>query len=145
MGTHRGMTIALKTGDTTQALAVYSAIIGRKPDFSAHDDFHEWEICQGSWLQLSTGHTTIVATSSRVRFEVRNIEEEIARLRTQGVDVDEPTTLPRVVIFTDFKDPWGNNLGLYQDIAGPEGPVAVGGSALDPSHFVPGVVEGDRE
>lgn len=48
-----------------------------------------------------------------------DIAAEIERLHRLGLEVAERTTLPWVAVFTDFTDPWGNRLGLYQDIAGP--------------------------
>lgn len=140
----RGLTIALQAGDTAQALAFYSDVLGRDPDYAAHDDFHEWEVCGGAWLQLSSGHATVTAISGRVRFEVEDIAAEITRLRERGVQVAEPETLPQVVVFTNFTDPWGNQLGLYQDIAGPDGPPEIGGSAADESHFVSGIALDSR-
>lgn len=144
MPTARGLTISIQVGDTSHALDFYSALLDRSPDYVAHDDFHEWEICGGAWLQLSSGHARIIAASSRVRFEVDDITAEIRRLRDRGISVAEPTTLPGVAVFTDLADPWGNRLGLYQDIAAPDGPPTVGGSVRDESHFVSGVVTGDR-
>jgi predicted enzyme related to lactoylglutathione lyase len=138
-----GLTIAIQVGNTVEALRLYSAVLGRGPDYVAHDDFHEWEVCKGAWLQVSSGHENPGLTSSRLRFEVADIAAEIEQLRGLGVEVAEPTTLPDVVVFTDFTDPWGNRLGLYQDIAGPDGPPEVGGSASDESLFRSGIVTGD--
>jgi predicted enzyme related to lactoylglutathione lyase len=138
-----GLTVAVQVGDTAEALSFYARVLGRGPDYAAHDDFHEWEICQRAWLQVSSGHEIPTPTSARLRFEVADIAAEIERLRRFGVELDEPTTLPRVAVFTDFTDPWGNRLGLYQDLAGPDGPPEVGGSAADESLFREGIVTGD--
>lgn len=139
----RGLTIAVQVGNTAQALSFYSVVLGRDPDYVAHDDFHEWEICERAWLQVSSGHESPKAASSRLRFEVADIAAEIERLRRLGLEVAEATTLAQVAVFTDFTDPWGNRLGLYQDIAGPDGPLEVGGSASDESLFRSGVVTGE--
>jgi hypothetical protein len=40
-----------------------------------------------------------------------------------------------VVTFADLSDPWGNPLGLFQDIAGVEGPAVPGGTVRDEGHF----------
>lgn len=140
----QGLTIAIRVGHTARALSFYSGVLGRGPDYVAHDDFHEWEICGRAWLQVSSGHESPIPTSSRVRFEVADIAAEIERLRGLGVEVADPTTLPDVAVFTDFTDPWGNRLGLYQDIAAPDGPPEVGGSAADESLFRPGIVTSHR-
>jgi predicted enzyme related to lactoylglutathione lyase len=143
MSKRPGLTVTVQVGETAVALAFYSGVLGREPDYVAHDDFHEWEVCERAWLQVSSGHETPAACSSRVRFEVADIAAEIERLRALGVAVAEPTTLPDVVVFTDFTDPWGNRLGLYQDIAGVGGPPEVGGSAADETLFRAGIVTGE--
>src|SRR5215813_7132868 len=90
-GTQRnGLTIALRVGDTDEAVAFYTRVLGRGPDFVAHEDFHEWEICPGAWLQVSSGHgTNGVSSSSRLRFEVDDIAAEIDRLCALGIEVAE--------------------------------------------------------
>lgn len=139
----RGLTIALNAGDTAQAVAFYTSILGKKPDFAVHEDFHEWEISPGAWLQISSGHTEDKNAASnvggRIRFQVADILAEAARLRGDNIAVEEVESLPRVVAYTNFSDPWGNKLGFYQDLAGPEGPIEVGGRSGDESLFVKGV------
>jgi predicted enzyme related to lactoylglutathione lyase len=120
MSETHGLTISIQVGDIPRALSFYTAIFGRAPDNVVGGDRPEWEICRDAWVQLVSGHSDNTAPSSRVRFEVTDINAEIARLRSLGIEVAEPTTLPEVAVFTDFTDPWGNRLGLAHDFAGPE-------------------------
>ena len=114
------MTISIQVGDFPRALSFYSSVLGREPDNIVRGDRPEWEICRGAWFQLISGNSDVAAPSGRVRFEVTDITAEIARLRSLGIEVAEPTTLPGVAVFTDFTDPWGNRLGLAHDFAEPE-------------------------
>lgn len=133
----RGFTVALRVGDTAQALRFYGFVFGRGPDFSPHDDFHEWQLCTGGWLQLATEEPDPQPSGTRIRFDVPDIHAAARRLRGYGIAVEEPTMLPGVVIFTNFTDPWDNPLGLYQDLSPETAPPAPGGSGRDPRHFVP--------
>ncbi|UMP06750.1 VOC family protein [Amycolatopsis sp. EV170708-02-1] len=114
-----GLTISIHVSDLPNALSYYSALLDRAPDNFARGDRPEWEICEGAWFQL-VGGCDVVVLASRVRFEVADVAAEIARLRSIGIEVTEPTTLPGVAIFTDFEDPWGNPLGIYHDFVGAE-------------------------
>lgn len=145
MSSIRGLTVAVTVGDTDTAVAFYTNILGKKPDFAVHQDLHEWEISPGAWLQVFSGHSSPNAAGNvggRIRFEVDDIEAEAVRLRGEGIAVEEIESLPRVVAYTNFSDPWGNKSGFYQDLAGPEGPIEVGGKVGDESLFVKGVATG---
>lgn len=135
-----GMTFMLRTGSTSEAVAFYRDLLGRDPDYSPHEDFHEWQVSPDAWLQVATGASDIAPSSFRLRFQVRDLATAVQELRTRGVKVDEPTTLPGVAAFTNFADPWGNPLGFYQDVATGQGPVVPGGSAKDEALFQPGIV-----
>ena len=110
----RGMTIALNAGDFTEVLDFYSLVFGHGPDTAPLDDFLEWQICSGAWLQISTGHDRPGANNARVRLEVDHIETAVKRLTTAKVPVGEIVVIQDVVSFANFSDNWGNALGLYQ-------------------------------
>jgi hypothetical protein len=50
-----------------------------------------------------------------------------------GVACQEPMHIPGLAAWCDFTDPWGNRLGLFQDLAGESGPAEPGGSVHDAS------------
>jgi catechol 2,3-dioxygenase-like lactoylglutathione lyase family enzyme len=131
----RGLTIALRVGPAPAALDFYRRVLLRGPDYSPHDDFHEWQISPGAWLQLVTDTPSPQPSPSRLRFEVADLASTVARLRDEAIVVSDPTTLPGVVTFTDFADPWGNPLGAYQDLSPGAPPPVPGGSARDPGLF----------
>ncbi len=109
-----GLTIAINAGDTADVLDFYSRVFGRGPDTAPLDDFLEWQISPGTWLQLSTGHDRPGANNARVRFEVGDVEEAVTRMRQAQVPVGEVVRVPDVVAFANFSDHWGNALGFYQ-------------------------------
>jgi len=118
----RGLTVAVHVGDRDEALAFYCALIGREPDLGPDPDFYEWEISPGAWLQLSTGRTDIRPSSFRLRLQVEDIETAVEVLRTKGFEPGDIKWLPGLVAFANLTDPWGNPLGVYQDLGVVAGP-----------------------
>lgn len=110
----RGMTIALNAGNFTEVLDFYTRVFGHGPDTAPLDDFLEWQICRGTWLQISTGHDRPGANNARVRLEVDHIETAVKRLTDIDVPVGEIVVISDVVSFANFSDNWGNALGYYQ-------------------------------
>ena len=118
----RGLTVAVHAGDREEALAFYCALIGRDPDLGPDPDFYEWEISPGAWLQLSTGRTSINPSSFRLRLQVEDIEASVNVLRAKGFEPSDVKVLPGLVAFSNLTDPWGNPLGVYQDLGVVAGP-----------------------
>jgi hypothetical protein len=118
----RGLTIAVHAGARDEALAFYSALIGRDPDLGPDPDFYEWEISPGAWLQLATGRTDINPSSFRLRLQVEDLEASVALLRAKGFEPGDIKLLPGLVAFANLTDPWGNPLGVYQDLGVVAGP-----------------------
>lgn len=118
----RGLTIAVHAGDREEALAFYCALIGRDPDLGPDPDFYEWEISPGAWLQLATGRTDITPSSFRLRLQVEDIEASVEVLRIKGFEPSDVKRLPGLVAFANLTDPWGNPLGVYQDLGVVAGP-----------------------
>jgi predicted enzyme related to lactoylglutathione lyase len=112
----RGLTIAIHVGDRNEALAFYCALIGRDPDMGPDPDFYEWEISPGAWLQLATGREQIQPSSFRLRLKVDDIEKAVEVLSAKGFQPGAIKRLPGLVTFANLTDPWGNPLGIYQDM-----------------------------
>lgn len=70
------------------------------------------------------------------RFGVGDVRAARERLAGRGVEVSPVTSLPGVVAFVDFADPWGNTLGFYQDLAPSGQQPVVGGSVHDRDLFI---------
>jgi hypothetical protein len=118
----RGLTIAVHAGDRDEALAYYCALIGRDPDLGPDPDFYEWEISPGAWLQLATSRTEIRPSSFRLRLQVEDIEASVAVLRAKGFEPGDVKRLPGLVAFANLADPWGNPLGVYENLGVVPGP-----------------------
>jgi len=118
----RGLTVAVHTGDREQALAFYCALIGRDPDLGPDPDFYEWEISPGAWLQLATGRENIQPAGYRLRLQVDDIAASIETLSKKGFEPGPIKRLPGLVAFANLTDPWGNPLGVYEDLGVVPGP-----------------------
>ena len=118
----RGLTIAVHAGNRDEALAFYCALIGRDPNLGPDPDFYEWEISPGAWLQLATNRTDINPSLFRLRLQVENIEASVGVLRAKGFEPGAVKRLPGLVAFANLTDPWGNPLGVYQDLGVVPGP-----------------------
>jgi hypothetical protein len=112
-----GMTVQLYVGERGAGRKFYTTLFGRDPDFAPEEDFLEWRIADGTefWVQLVAADVRPLPT--RLRFRVEDLAAAISWSRTAlGVEPSEPASLPGVVAYTDFTDPWGNRLGYYQDL-----------------------------
>jgi len=111
------VTFLVRTGEGPDAVAWYARLLGRGPDVSPLDDLHEWEVVPGAWLQVATGAADVTPSSFRVRFGVADLPAAVEAVRAGGTAVEDPEVLPGVVAWTDLDDPWGNPLGLFQELA----------------------------
>ncbi|GAB3256244.1 VOC family protein [Kineosporia babensis] len=114
-----GSTLQLWVGDGSAGRAWYERLFGRAPDFRPENDdsFCEWIFVPGHWEVHVVEHPEPGRQQGRFRFGVEEIDRVRAELMDAGVDVSEVTTIERVVKYCDFADPWGNRLGLYQDLS----------------------------
>lgn len=132
-----GMTVQLQVDDLTAARDFFGLLLGSAAEFEPHEDFLEWRVVPGSevWIQV-VGVRTVQPLGTRLRVRVDDVHAARARLLAAGVDtVGEVTTLPGVVRWIDVRDPWGNPLGCYEDLAPSAGVPGPGGSVHDPAQF----------
>lgn len=107
----------VRVRDIRAATRFYSAVLGRKPDFSPSPDIQEWEILPDVWL-LVAETPGLPPQNGRIRLGVTDVEAERTRLmKTLGLEISPVQHVPGVVAYCDFDDPWGNKLGLFQDLA----------------------------
>ena len=111
-----GVTLQVGVGDMAAARAFYDRLFGKEPDFVAADDFHEYELVPGFWFQI----TSAVEPGSmrRVRFGVPDLTAARDRLLSESFEVSAVVTVPGVVSYCNLTDPFGNLIGLYEDLAG---------------------------
>jgi predicted enzyme related to lactoylglutathione lyase len=116
LGTWKGFTLQVYAEDMDRALSWYQKLFGRNPDYTAGPEFLEWEVFSEFWFQVVKKEGQI--DSQRKRFGVSDIDRERRRIiEEMGIEVSEVEELPKgVVKWCNFQDPWGNKLGLFQDL-----------------------------
>ncbi len=109
-------TLQIRVGNLSAGAAWYQQLLGRPADFTPSSQFHEWELFADFWIQVSEGQTA--ENAGRFRLGVSDVVSvRMAVIEDLCVVVSEIVTLPDVVAYCDFDDPWGNPLGLFQDLA----------------------------
>ncbi|MBA3429859.1 MAG: VOC family protein [Actinobacteria bacterium] len=112
------MTFQLRVTDIDLAASWYSDLLGRAPDLSPQVELVEWEVIPNCWLQLARGHRMWLG--GPVRFEVEDIEMERERLRDAlEAEISEIERVESLAAWCNFPDPFGNRLGLFQDLSRP--------------------------
>jgi predicted enzyme related to lactoylglutathione lyase len=132
-----GMTLQVQVDDIARARRFFGDIFGTAPEFEPHEDFLEWRVVPGAevWFQV-VGVPEVRPLTNRVRFRVPDVHRARRALRAASITPSEVTALPGVVRFLDFTDPWGNQLGYYEDIVPSGLQATVGGTVHDDAHFV---------
>jgi predicted enzyme related to lactoylglutathione lyase len=103
----------VRVGDREQGHDFYARLVGRPPDHMASPDWAVWRLVEGCALQVGVGDPA--AGSGPLRFCVRDLAKACDRLREElGVDPGPVETAEGVSWWSDFSDPWGNQLGFYQ-------------------------------
>ena len=112
----KGLTVQLWVGDIESATAWYNRLLGRAPDFVPSPDFKEWEVVPDTWLQISASRNP--GQMSRLRLGVKDLAKERKRLIEElGIEATEIERLEGAAAWFNFQDPWGNRIGLFQDLA----------------------------
>lgn len=109
------MTLQIRVREIEEGVAFYRRLIGRAPDLDATPTFKEWEVLPGCWVQVTLGEAPM---QTRLRFGVADLETARALAQTE-LKVD-PTPVERIdglVAWCNFDDPWGNPIGIFQDLA----------------------------
>ena len=113
------MTFELQVGDLAAARAFYTELLGRPPELEPGEGLLEWAVVPGqeTWLQVATVGTP-QPLLARLRFAVRDLPAAREALLAVGVEASAAESVPDVVSWCDVDDPWGNRLGLYEDLSG---------------------------
>lgn len=121
LGEPAGVTIQLWVGEDngTAARSWYESLFGRAPDFrpSGDESFCEWIVKPGFWEIHVVAREPAGSQQGRLRLATTDVVAARERVQALGVPVDDVEELPDVVRYCDFDDPWGNRLGLYQDLS----------------------------
>jgi predicted enzyme related to lactoylglutathione lyase len=115
-----GMTFELQVGDLATARAFYTGLFGRPPELEPDDGLLEWAVVPGqqTWLQVASVAEP-QPLRARLRFAVRDLSAAREVLLASGLEVSVPGSVPGVVTWCDVDDPWGNRLGLYEELTAP--------------------------
>jgi lactoylglutathione lyase len=103
------VTTGLPVRDLGAAQAWYADLLEHEHELEPAEGLAEFEVHPGSWLQLVEGDD-----QPAFRIGVPDIEVTRDRLLGRGIDVSPIETVQGVVRYCDFRDPDGNQLGLYQ-------------------------------
>jgi predicted enzyme related to lactoylglutathione lyase len=121
---YEGMTVQFFVPDFKAGFEFYSTLIGTEPDFQPSDEFAEWEVVPCCWIQVGRGHAM---PTYPVRLCVADIAASVDRVEADlGVQCTDVIRIPGLMAFCNFKDPWGNNLGLYERLVDEEPQVTEG-------------------
>jgi predicted enzyme related to lactoylglutathione lyase len=109
--------LAIQAGvdDMAGARAFYDRLFGREPDFAPAEDLQEYETHPGAWFQITTAVEP--GQMQRVRFGVPDLAVARDQLLADGIAVSEAEELPGVSRWCNFSDPYGNRLGVFQDLS----------------------------
>jgi len=133
------MTLQVQVDDLNRAREFFGAVFGARPEFEPHEDFLEWRVGDSeTWLHVVGVRGVVRPLMNRVRFRVDDIATASDALEALGTAVSTVTTLPSVVRWVDFSDPWGNQFGFFEDLASTGEVAGPGGSVHDESLFTTG-------
>lgn len=113
----KGVTLQVRVINFKQGELWYRKLLGCPPSLVPHGNFAEWEISQDVWLQVAEGESE---RGRPIRFGVRDIYREreriISELDTEVSEVRDVNNSGEIALWCDFEDPFGNKLGLFQDL-----------------------------
>ena len=107
------VTIGVPVPSLPEAEAWYAKLLG--PDVeTAHPvpGIAEFKVAPGVWLQLFE-KTGTGAENAIVRFSVKDFAAAQNARTAKGIDTGKAETIPGVVTYSEFRDPFGNPLGFY--------------------------------
>ncbi|WP_053219305.1 VOC family protein [Virgibacillus senegalensis] len=110
------VTFQVRVSDFDQGKKWYAEFLQKQPDFEPHQGFAEWELLPGCWLQVAEGEPAV--GNGPLRVQTDSIEQERTRLLECG-QVEDFTIYFREEVpvrWATFSDPWGNRLGLFEEI-----------------------------
>lgn len=107
------VTISLPVPSLADAEAWYTKLLGPDVEIARPvPSIVEFKVAPGVWLQLFEVAAQ-QPTSAIVRFSVDDFSATQSALLAAGINSGEAITIPDVVTYSEFADPYGNSLGLY--------------------------------
>nr|WP_314728259.1 VOC family protein [Bacillus sp. Marseille-Q3570] len=117
MGILTGVTFQVRVTDFEKGMKWYGVLFNRQPDFIPHEGFAEWELLQGTWIQVAEGNPAI--GNGPIRLGVTDIKAERQRLMDElAIELEQVNTREGVpAAWLTFEDSDGNLIGLFEDLS----------------------------
>jgi predicted enzyme related to lactoylglutathione lyase len=107
------VTVGVPVASIVDAEAWYLSLLGSEVEvLRPFPGVVEFKVAPGVWLQIFEADEQ-QETGAVVRFLVDDIEATQVLHATVGINSGEAVEVPNVVSFSEFTDPDGNALGLY--------------------------------
>ena len=107
------VTVAIPVTNLSQAVDWYRKLFGNQEELTPADGI--WELCitPTFTLQLFESATKEISSKS-IGLEIDDIEATHQQLIAHGIEAGEINTVPDVVRYFEFSDPFGNLLSFHQ-------------------------------
>lgn len=109
----KSVTIGIPVTNMDEAKKWYRSLLGKVEEMEPAPGVWEFSLTPTTWLQLSEVKTS-QPNPTVVRFESNNINASHDLASKIGKEVTEIESVPEVVSYFDFKDPFGNSLSFYE-------------------------------
>ena len=111
-------TVGLPVTDLRRAVEWYRQLLGEAEEINPAPGIWEFQIISSGWLQLFESESNN-PNAAVVRFESYDIEASRMQALSLGTDVGEIESVPEAVRYFEFRDPFGNQLSLYELLGSP--------------------------
>jgi len=109
-------TVGLPVAQLNQAVEWYRRLLGEVEEINPAPGVWEFQVVFSGWLQLFESEPDR-ANPAVVRFESDDLEASRMLAIRLGIDVGEIQTVPHVIRYFEFRDPFGNQLSFYELVA----------------------------
>ncbi len=109
----RSLTVGVPVPNLDEATEWYRKLLGERNEINPAPGVREFEVLSECWLQLFEFRNT-ARSESIFRMGITDIARQHERISNLGIEPSPIETVPGVVRYFNFCDPYGNRLGFYQ-------------------------------
>ena len=109
-------TVGLSVTDLNSAVEWYRRMLGEVEELNPAPGVWEFQIVPSGWLQLFESEIN-KPNQSVVRFESHDIEASRMLASSLSLNVEQIETVPEAIRYSEFRDPFGNRLSVYELLA----------------------------
>ena len=109
MNVNHVLTVA-PVADIAKSREWYQRLFDRKPDNNPMETLIEWQLTSNGWLQVTADPER--AGSAQVNLAVGHLADQVAELRSRGIDIGEIQPMHNGVEICSITDPDGNVITL---------------------------------